>query len=233
MILPIIRKIFDRYIKRNNGKRTIIVAKNKEHLKSLIKKEIRWYGKNCDLNHIDVSTISDMSFLFKESKFNGNISNWDVSNVTDMSNLFLESKFNGDISNWDVSNVTNMMGIFYKSSFNRDISIWNMSNVIDMSYMFYCSEFNGDVSKWDVSNVETLFCAFYQCEFIGNLAEWKPYKLNIKYEQCLFDAEFIFPYWVEYTDVEARRKAIDAYHLEKELEQNLIINVKSEKRIKL
>ena len=33
--------------------------------------------------------------------------------ITDMSKLFSESQFNGDISNWDVSNVTNMIGMFY------------------------------------------------------------------------------------------------------------------------
>ena len=51
--------------------------------------------------------------------------------ITDMSKLFSESQFNGDISNWDVSNVTNMIGMFYKSQFNGDISKWDVSNVID------------------------------------------------------------------------------------------------------
>ena len=51
--------------------------------------------------------------------------------ITDMSKLFSESQFNGDISNWDVSNVINMIGMFYKSQFNGDISKWDVSNVID------------------------------------------------------------------------------------------------------
>lgn len=35
--------------------------------------------------------------------------------MADMSNLFSNMRFNGDISRWDVSKVTNMEGMFYKS----------------------------------------------------------------------------------------------------------------------
>ena len=79
----------------------------------------------------------------------------DVSQIKDMSYLFDETNFNGDISNWDVSNVINMSGMFcWCKNFNQDISSWNVSNVKDMSYMFYeCESFNQDISKWDVSNV--------------------------------------------------------------------------------
>jgi len=55
-------------------KKETIVAKNKKHLSQLIKEDIRLNGDNCDLNHIDVSNIVDMSELFKESNFNGSIS---------------------------------------------------------------------------------------------------------------------------------------------------------------
>jgi len=41
-----------------------------------------------------------MSDMFRDSKFNGDISNWDVSKVTSMSNMFYKSQFNGDISKW-------------------------------------------------------------------------------------------------------------------------------------
>ena len=95
---------------------------NKEELKKIIKNRIQTEGPECDLNDIDVSGITDMSELFKGSKFIGDISKWIVSNVTDMSGMFFGSQFNGDISKWIVSNVTDMSRMFGRSTFNSDIS---------------------------------------------------------------------------------------------------------------
>ena len=41
-----------------------------------------------EYSEIDVSKITDMSYLFEGTAFNGDISNWDVSNVTDMNDMF-------------------------------------------------------------------------------------------------------------------------------------------------
>ena len=140
---------------------------SKEELVDLMIKEIKTNGPNCSLNHIDVSNIDDMSFLFRGgdkdqyfsghpvlSEFDGDISNWDVSNVTKMIGMFERCKYsgkNGDISNWDVSNVTRMDYIFYWAKFNGDISNWDVSNVTSMKGMFYSSKFNGDLSKWKIN----------------------------------------------------------------------------------
>lgn len=88
---------------------------NKKELEKLIKQRMKEQGPNCDLNDIDVSRVTDMSDLFRDSPFNGDISKWDVSNVQDMSEMFAYSKFSGDISKWDVRRVANMRDIFYKS----------------------------------------------------------------------------------------------------------------------
>lgn len=164
--------------------------KTKEELRKLIEKELKCQGPDADLNFIDTSMITDMSYLFEDlhirnikidkwnvsnvtnmsnmfrgaKSFNGDISKWDVSNVTDMCNMFrCANSFNCDISKWDVSKVTDMYGMFKcANSFNADLSKWNVSNVIDMCYIFYYAmSFNSDLSKWNVSNVTDITFAFY------------------------------------------------------------------------
>ena len=126
--------------------------KTKDELKQIIEERIKNEGPECDLNDIDVSNITDMSYMFRSSKFNG------------------------DISQWDVSNFTNMCCMFKGSEFNSDISKWNVSNVKDMRYMFYKSEFNGDISKWNVSKVTNMSDMFYGCPVETNPPAW--YKNN-------------------------------------------------------
>ena len=41
-----------------------IIAKDKHHLKDLIKEEIELHGYSCNLNHIDVSGVKNLSYLF-------------------------------------------------------------------------------------------------------------------------------------------------------------------------
>lgn len=126
-----------------------ITAQNKEHLKKIIDREMLIFGTECDLNHVDISLVKDLSELFKESEFNGNISKWNVSHVVNMEHLFNDSKFNGDISNWDTSNVENMHAMFLNNRhFTGRIDFWNTSKVTNMGFMFCNSIFNGDISRW-------------------------------------------------------------------------------------
>ncbi len=125
--------------------------KNKVELKELIEKLLKERGESADLNDIDTSKITDMSYLFtfNRKNFKGDISQWDVSNVTDMKWMFTDSSFNGDISQWDVSNVKDMYNMFNN-----------------------CKKFNLDLSEWDVSNVEDMHDMFYNCPLEKNPPKW-------------------------------------------------------------
>ena len=162
--------------------------KNKEELVDLIIREIEANGPECSLNNIDVSNITDMSYLFRGgnkdefnlghpilSEFNGDISEWNVSNVTDMKFMFDNCKYtgkNGDISDWDVSNVTSMSAMFYNSKYNGNISNWDVSSVRNMILMFYNCSFNGDISDWDVSNVKYMGNMFVKSQLANNPPDW-------------------------------------------------------------
>ena len=137
--------------------------KNKKELMEIIREIIAEKGPNCDLNFIDVSNITDMSYLFWKTKFNGDISKWDVSNVKDMTYMFASTPFNGNISNWDVSRVTNMAAMFMSSNFNKNISNWDVSNVEFMGWMFAYCPFNQDISKWNVGKVKSIKDMFDKC----------------------------------------------------------------------
>ena len=98
-------------IKRSNKYKYF--PQTKDELKEIIKQRIKDEGNEVDLNDIDVSNITDMSSLFRNISFNGDISAWDVLNVTNMESMFYRCKnFNQDISKLDVSNVTNIRYMF-------------------------------------------------------------------------------------------------------------------------
>ena len=145
---------------------------NREELEDLISQRIEQYGPKCNLNDIDVSRITDMSFLFCDMTFDGDISKWDVRRVKNLSSMFAGSTFNGDLSKWDVSRVENMNSMFSYSRFNSDISKWDVSRVKNMISMFYDSKFTGDISGWDVSNVKRMHNMFKDSPLEGKEPSW-------------------------------------------------------------
>jgi len=91
------------------------IKANDLNIRTVVEREIKRLGVKADLNHIDVSEVTDMSSLFLGLQFDGNISEWDVSNVKNMNCMLAFSTFNGDISKWNVSNVVDSNYCFYDS----------------------------------------------------------------------------------------------------------------------
>ena len=91
-----------------------------DNIQELLKK-----GKT-DLNCIDTSKITDMSYLFKNAKnINFDVSNWDVSNVEDMTCMCYNcKKLNFDLSKWDISKVKYMTVMFYNCNNLKNIPDW-------------------------------------------------------------------------------------------------------------
>ena len=166
---------------------------NKQALVAEITRATNAHGYTVDLNYIDTSAITNMSWLFGSygkngyglNKFNGDISKWDVSNVTYTSRMFINAtSFDQDISGWDVSNVNNTSRMFANAkSFNGDISEWKVSNVTNMYAMFYgATAFNQDISRWDVSNVTNMYAMFYGANaFNRDISSWKVGNVNTMY----------------------------------------------------
>ena len=169
---------------------------SKDELQALIFKELNKQGPDADLNFIDTSEITDMSWLFHTLGIgNIQIDEWDTSNVTNMVGMFYNCEnFDGDLSRWDTSKVTNMGTMFYGCQVFEGVGLdsWNVSKVTKMDTMFtYCEKFDGNLSSWDVSKVVNMDGMFSKCSiFRGTgLDKWGPRvskvnNMNYMFSEC-------------------------------------------------
>ena len=123
-----------------------------------------------DLNHIDVSKITDFGYLF------------------DSINEYINEHYNDtiryiDISEWDVRNAESMRWMFdgCKDLVSvGDLSNWHIDNLILAEKMFSgCEnlEYIGDLSKWNIienANGESVDVnnMFYKCKKLKKLPSW-------------------------------------------------------------
>lgn len=171
-----------------------VTPKNRDHLEILIKEAmtdgVRVDPESVvDLNHIDVSGVTDFSHLFREyfgirkvlNRMNGNrvsakfcvdmkvdISKWDVSGGIVFNCMFEGVNFGGDISRWSMGRAKNVSRMFSQSTFNGDIAGWDMRSVIDASGMFEWGAFTGDLSSWKLEMVQNA-----DLMFRGTDASWQ------------------------------------------------------------
>ncbi len=117
------------------------------------------YGHISEWN---TSSVTSLKSLFQNQDIKGfdeNIEHWDVSNVTDMSYLFaFVTTFNQPLNNWNVHNVVNMEGMFFCAMlFNQPLDMWDTSSVTTMKRMFAGAEnFNQPLHRWEVNQVESM-----------------------------------------------------------------------------
>lgn len=182
-----------------------VVATNPSHLQDLVSHAIMFHGPNVDLNHIDVSNITDFSDLFFQSPFNGDISQWNTSKVTNMNSMFCNGLFDGDISKWNVAAVTSMAHMFTVSTFNGDISQWNVGSVLDMREMFLSTPFNQDISGWNTQSVLDMQSMFDMSAFTGDISRWNVNKvINFKsmFENSPFAGDLSQWNWNKKADID-------------------------------
>lgn len=136
-----------------------------ETIHKIVKDELDRLGHYADLNHIDVSEVTNMDSLFGCDQFG----------LDDLGPKYKD--LNPDISRWDVSNVKDMWGMFKKcKNFNQDLSRWDVSSVENMYAMFWeCENFNKDLSGWNIQNVKYHDSMFKDCPI---KEEYKPHFVN-------------------------------------------------------
>jgi len=155
---------------------------NDENIHDMVKKYIegdpviRSYGP---IGSWDVSNVTQMYTLFKDTLFNEDISEWDVSNVVNMSLMFFNAhNFNKPLNKWKekVRKVKQMVSMFeYAIHFNQPLDEWNMSNVVETTGMFKGAiNFNQPLNNWKFNNLTYMVSMFRDARsFNQPLNDWK------------------------------------------------------------
>ena len=112
------------------------------------------YITEFDATNWDLSSVTNMIYMFTGTTSLKSVSLPDTSNVTDMRFMFSHTTSLTSVSLPDTSNVTNMLGMFYAATSIKSVSIADTSSVTDMRYMFKgAASLIEDIRDWDVSKV--------------------------------------------------------------------------------
>ena len=141
---------------------------------------------------IDISKVTDTSYMFDNCTNLSSIPELDTSNVINMSHMFCGeygypmSKLI-TIPNIDTSNVTDMSYMFSQCTSLTSIPELNTSNVTDMSYMLSQCTSLTSIPELNTSNVEKNSGMFYMCnklEYIPALDFSKVSAFNQTFGHC-------------------------------------------------
>lgn len=156
------------YLVSKTKKASFGIKATNETITDLVLEAIKNYGTGVDLNFIDTSKVTNMSSLFDQTDFEGDISCWNVTNVTNMNYMFYECEnFNCDLSNWEPKNLKQAEGMFEGCSNFIGIGLdnWELPKLTNAQTMFLnCENFNQDLSKWDPIKLKNALKMFYNCE---------------------------------------------------------------------
>ena len=184
-------------LNKNIDIKTTEIPNNKRELCDIIKHRYNENQEILDLSDIDISNITNLEDLFKESlphisclkniKEIIGIEDWNTSNVTNMSGLFkyFELVTKIDVSDWDVSNVEDMSLMFFGCKYLKnvgDLSKWNTKNLKKTNMMFVdCGILStiGDISKWNINKLKNAEYMFQSCKRLKlDISNWPLHMTN-------------------------------------------------------
>lgn len=136
----------------------------------------QFYGFENGGRTVYTSHVTDMSFLFAGTGFNGDISHWNTASVTNFDETFRNNAdFNANISSWDTSSTTSMNNMFdFATAFNQNIGSWDVGQVTSFNAMFNAATaFNQNIGSWDTSSATGMFEMFRSAaQFDQDISQW-------------------------------------------------------------
>ena len=146
--------------------------KTNQGLKNLVRDTIETHGPECNLNHILVDRLMNFADVFKDTAFNGDISEWNTQHMVLANSMFENCPFNGDLSRWNTRSLRQSDRMFFNSKFTGEISSWNVASLENATSMFEGSCFNGDIYKWNTRCLKVTDRMFAESAFNGELSQW-------------------------------------------------------------
>ena len=150
------------YFNNSGDKDKIIKVKQWGNIAWGLNQDRAFYGvSNCDWSATDYpnwSNVTRMSGTFRNSSFNGNLTNWDFSNVTRLDVAFFNaSSFTGEgLGSIDVGNVTNFSNAINNTSVNQNLSFWDITSATNFnsfanSTTFSTSNYDAILIGWEAT----------------------------------------------------------------------------------